>query len=507
MRDTFDFLKGIVRVKLVDSETGKVLSDDTHNFIDNTFKRLMLAKGVSQLLIPNTGSLYGMLYSFEDYETRPKFSSGGSVNMSKIPDSPALVLLNLDDSVTLDANTKFLNILNSQGDVDLGGKVVGYSNGRLTSSVNNIYEGVLDITSPVDMLSLKTVGRSVYFDTGKATGSFNWIAMMPGFEESPFKSLLVFKCITNYNVRNTGDTFGYGYLRPGVTDGSTVITTDQEIMLFFTKDGVNRWKYNIVTGELKGVAPTDPANTFNINKVSSIDIGNQIVYNNSLFVINSKTLYKLNAATGDVEGSIEVAYDYTNSKRHFGLFIDNGNIVVSSGYNTDDGTSDYKAYVAVVNPSNMSIVSTTQNVLYTGWGGLPTKWGKNRTFYTKANNLYYVYNIEADGVIVCSDISNVCGSIVCLLPSRGMNIIETGSKVYHYSCNELINDFVLGDETQPDIKNMEYYGFWLADETTSNFWSAAKMTETKVKSANTKAYIGYSYTVSDDTTDAVVTEG
>ena len=185
-------MKGFIRVKLVDSETGKVISEEKHNFVNNAMKRVALAQSISLDLCPNTGSPFGMVYCFNNQVYNPQADNDGWLKYKKIPDGPALVLLKFDDSVSLDANSKMLPILTSTGEVDYS-KVVGYSVGRLLST--NEHEGVTNTTGATQMVNFGNVAQSFLFDTDIATGEFNWLAIMPSFETHPWRSLQAFKCI------------------------------------------------------------------------------------------------------------------------------------------------------------------------------------------------------------------------------------------------------------------------------------------------------------------------
>lgn len=484
-------MKGFIRVKLVDSETGKVISEEKHNFVNNAMKRVALAQSISLDLCPNTGSPFGMINCFNNQVWNPQVGTGGWINYRKLPDGPALVLLKFDDSVNLDANSKMLPILTSTGEVDYS-KVVGYSVGRLLST--NDKEGVTNTTGATQMVNFGNVAQSFLFDTDIATGEFNWLAIMPSFETHPWHSLQAFKCISNYNVRQQGDANQYGYIRPGVTDGSNVLTSDNEILLFFTHKGVNKWKYNLATGELKPVAVTDFAyNWTNSTIVGSNLCGNQIVVNGYLYAIVGNTLYKINIADGTNAGNIAIAYDAAseiNTKGQYGLWYDGTNIVVSSCNNSSSYTN--RSYVTVVNPSTMKQVSKTYNNAFKGWGGLPSSWNPSQTCFNKCDDVYYVLNVIFDTTIVCTDIMNICGSMVGIMPAQGTALFKANNQVYHWYQGGLAQ-MLLGSETSTGELSVTFPGFWLSDETYSNFWSAAKLNETKIKGASIKAYIDYGY--------------
>ena len=483
-------MKGFIRVKLVDSETDKVISEEKHNFVNNAMKRVALAQSISLDLCPNTGSPFGMVYCFNNQVWNTQADATGWIRYRNIPDGPAIVLLKFDDSVNLDANSKMLPILTSTGEVDYN-KVVGYSVGRLLST--NEHEGVTNTTGATQMVNFGNVAQSFLFDTDIATGEFNWLAIMPSFETHPWRSLQAFKCISNYNVRQQGDANQYGYIRPGVTDGSNVLTGDNEILLFFTHKGVNKWKYNLATGELKPVAVSDFAyNWTNSTIVGSNLCGNQIVVNGYLYAIVGTNLYKINIANGSNAGSIAIASDVAskNTQGQYGLWYDGTNIVVSCC--SDSSSSTNRSYVTVVNPSTMKQVSKTYNNVFKGWGGLPASWNPSQTCFNKCDDVYYVHNVTFDATIVCTDIMNICQSMIGIMPAQGTALFKANNQVYHWCQSDLVK-ILLGTETSDDKLSTTFPGFWLSDETYSNFWSAVKLNETKIKGASIKAYIDYGY--------------
>lgn len=483
-------MKGFIRVKLVDSETGNVVSEERHNFVNTAMKRVALAQSISLDLVANTGSPFGMIYCFNNQINIPYITAGAWLNFSKISDSTCLVLLKLDDSVELNMNTKMLPIFTSTGEIDYS-KVTGYSVGRVISTNNK--EGVINTTSAAQMIKFGNVSESFLFDTDIGTGEFNWLAIMPGFESHPWHSLQSFKCISNYNLRQSGDANQYGYIKPGVTDGSNVLTSENEVLLFFNHNGASKWKYNLVTGEMKAVDVSDLAYSWTSpNIVGSVECGNQIVVNGYLYAISGSNLYKINIVDGSVVSSLSVAYSsasHLKSGAQYGLWYDGTSINVSSCYNSTSYTN--RSYIVKVNPSTMSKTSTTYNKDFKGWGGLPSTWNVNVVCFNKCGDVYYVYNAEYAATIVCTDIMNVCGSMVGIMQGPGTALFTVNNNVYHWYQSEIPPINISTEEGS--VTSVKYPGFWISDETYSNFWSAAKLDSTKVKGASVKAYIDYGY--------------
>ena len=177
--------EGHIRLRLTD-RAGHVLDDKTHNLIDNATKRMALAKSLAFALVPNTGSPFGMMATFGADGWDPYNSTGAFATFDTLPDAMQLVLLNMPSSVVINNATKVLPIYDSNGAIDYT-KVIGYAGCRAVSS--NAKEGVIDTSGAFVMNSFNTAGLSWYFDTDIATGQFNAVAIMPGFESKPMRGL------------------------------------------------------------------------------------------------------------------------------------------------------------------------------------------------------------------------------------------------------------------------------------------------------------------------------
>lgn len=471
--------EGHIRLRLTD-RAGHVLDDKTHNLIVNAAKRMALAKSLAFALIPNTGSPFGMMETFGADGWDPYISSGGFATFDTLPNAMQLVLLNMPSSAVINNATKVLPIYDSNGAIDYT-KVIGYAGCRAVSS--NSREGIIDTSGAFVMNSFDTAGLSWYFDTDIATGQFNAVAIMPGFESKPMRGLLTFKCLSAYNTRITGDTNSFGFILPGVTDGTNVVTGPNEIMLFFTHNTKNRWKYNIVTGEMKAVDPTDFAYTFTVTNFSSQYVWNMLTIGEYVYLLSGKTLYRIKISDG-TSTSLSVAYDTGFGK---GLWYDGEFLYVSS---LTDGTTAARAYVMKINPTTMKSVSSTTNDNYTEWGGLPARWTKSHTCIGKAGSTWLVYNNDENVCIECTDISNVLGTMTAILPGEAFNSFMCNEKLYHIY-QGTTQTVQIGTET--GASSFTPSGVWLADDTASNFWSYALLSETKNKDADTKAYIDYGY--------------
>ena len=85
---------------------------------------------------------------------------------------------------------------------------------------------------------------------------------------------------------------------------------------------------------------------------------------------------------------------------------------------------------------------------------------------------------------------NVVGTMTGILPGEAFNSFMCNDKLYHIY-QGTTTTVQIGTET--GASSFTPSGVWLADDTASNFWSYALLSETKNKDADTKAYIDYAY--------------
>lgn len=494
---------GFYRIRLVDKD-GNVVKYEHHNFVTNNMKKIALAESMSKMFKMNIGNPYGMIICNDNSEFLNHASSGAFANFNGFNGSDAVVLLNLATGVTMDATTKYLNIIATDGSGLDNSKITGFAVGRQSSG--NLKEGVLqDITSADMMANQYQVINTFVFDLDKANGDFNWIAVVPNFQNTPYRSLMGFKCISNYNVRGTANSYVNGYVGPDVKDTKGNVLTGPSQILTFENNGSNsKWFYDIVTGEKKAVQPDDFAyNWTNTNIVGNENVGHQLVIGDYLYVLSGTTLYKIEIATGTTAGNVTIGYNYLGKDNPFGMYYDGTNIICSSATIT---TNESRAYISTINPSTMS-VTTVQNQNYNDWGGLPTDWAPRNVMFTKVGDYYFVQHVVENSdypdmnyvgcTIVCTDITNVCGTIVGLMPTRGFDAYVINDAIWS------ITEFT----DQPDVylkltdgaantTAYNYSGTYISNFEFSNYWSASKLDQTYTKTNEIKAIIDYGYAFS-----------
>lgn len=494
-------VKGFYRIRLVDKE-GKVISYENHNFVTNNIKKIALEQSMNRMFKMNLGNPFGSLLCIDNTEYANYAGNGSFLAFNGLKGSDAVVLLNLPDSLTMDPTSKFLNVIASDGSGIDSTKITGFAVGRQSSG--NAKEGVLqDITSADMMADQYQIVNTFMFDIDKANGSFNWIAVMPGFEYTPFRGLMGFKCISNYNVRSTQNAFVKGYVAPGVQDTKGNVLTGPNQILTFENNGSNsKWYYDIVTGEKRAVQPDEFAYNWTCPNVIGQNVGHMVAIGDFLYVIGGAAgtiLYKINIETGAVAGQTTIANDAYFPTNQIGMFYNGTNIIVSCATKS---TTESRAYISTVNINTMTASKVNNNV-YTGWGGLPTGWIPRNCMYTKVGDNYFVQNLVATPyqdmvyngcVIICSDITNVMGSIIGIMPPEGFNAYVVNETVW------CINQFT--DNPAISLKltegastgtNYTYDGIYISNLEYGNYWSASKLDQTYTKTNEIKAIIDYGY--------------
>lgn len=492
-------MSGFYRIRLID-KNGKVIKYEHHNFVTNNIKKIALSQSMNRMYKTNLGNPFGSLLCINNSEYVDYVSSGAFANYNGLKGSDALVLLNLDSSVTMDPTSKFLNIIASDGSGIDNNKVTGFAVGRQSSG--NLKEGVLqDITSADMMTNQYQIVNTFMFDLDKANGSFNWLAIMPGFEYTPYRSLMGFKCISNYNIRATQNQFNQGHVAPGVQDTKgNVLTGPNQILTFESNGSNNRWYYDIVTGEKRAVQPTEFAYNWNCTQVVGQNVGHMIAIGDFLYVINGTILYKINIETGAVAGQTTVAYASYHPKNPIGMYYNGTNIICSC---CTDTTTESRAYISTVNINTMSN-KTVQNQNFNGWGGLPTNWIPRNCMYTKVGDYFLVQNyvsnstypdMEYNGsVIVCTDLTNVLGTIVGIMPPEGFNAYVVNDTIW--SINQFTdnpNVYLRLTDGSATTTAFNYSGVYISNFEFSNYWSASKLDQTYTKTDAIKAIIDYGY--------------
>lgn len=224
------------------------------NTITNAGKQFLLAASAG-IITGIGGEAFGSMTSL-DAIRRIVASSADMRRLSLTKGDLTLCLLNLPDSVLqgLQAGSTYLPVFgNTFASAD---NLIGYANGNINPAANG-KEGAITYPKADYIASAFTVGKRWKFAEGVATGSFNCIAMIPSaaINSPQGDGFKISKCLEQVNINDANfGSLSTGFLIPGVPG----YTSNNEILLNFSRDGISRWKYNLQTGEMTQVADSDP---------------------------------------------------------------------------------------------------------------------------------------------------------------------------------------------------------------------------------------------------------
>jgi len=493
-------IRGFVEIEIVNPTTGihRVIKNNT---VTNLGKMLMLSKSANNILMEFGGSPYGRLRSTDLLDSYFGSTGNNAYNVKAKQDNGLnLYLANLDPGVTLTEDTKYVDLLDSNFDVDYT-KVVGFANSRDVSA--NTHEGVQDFTRPNHIINDKCVANRWKFAEGVATGTFNHLLIMPGIH-GDFKTNGIYlkKCITRINQFEDIAEFGDYFIIPGVPG----LTGPNEILLNYNRNNVNRWRYNLATGETTQVDSNEIG--YSMTMYRTYD---QVYVDGFLYSLGtSGTLRKINPTTGDVVNTANVLGDYVTHGAS--MFYNGTNLIIMNGNNTNEGTYDTRAKVYTVNMNTLS-ASSVNKVAWTGWGGIPDGWSRNRMIVKKCGAYYFVHH--GFEVIMCTDLMNIKGSRVNAFlahpnthyVSDGVDIwtIEEGVHNFRYDSIEAnkantpdvllytnMYNRVMDNGTYRDF-SYTTNGIWIGRLWCGNLISFVKLATPITKSATDIMYVAYGY--------------
>lgn len=225
-----------------------------HNTITKAGKQLFLAKSAGQVL-QMSGDIFGNVACENNLAILGGDRNNGRYARSKVDITNVLLNLSSEELNALGADTNCINVWNDNFTANTT-KLIGYANNNLIP-LDNSREGVVDYCKDEYIADGFTVAKRWKYAEGVATGTINAIAMMPFGCANDFAGggLKFSKCIDKVNPQYTlYSSMSTGFLIPGVNG----YTANNEVLLNFNKDGKNRWKYNIASGEMDEVDASDP---------------------------------------------------------------------------------------------------------------------------------------------------------------------------------------------------------------------------------------------------------
>lgn len=250
--------------------------------------------GCSPISYGSFASTHAMFGTVNQYVYSP--TANNIVGSDKT--SMGVVLLNLDASTLagLSTSTNYIPVLNSTME-GLGSQVVGYASVNTTPEANGL-EGSIDYQKPSYISNSNAQCGRWVFPEGVGTGTVNCIALMPmsALQYNLGTTFRNWKYLDKVNPRYTNfGRYSTGYLIPGVEG----YTTDEEILLNYSQDGITKHKYNFVTGVMTDYPDSDSTPFWVADCNTSLDtyLGySQYVYNGFLYVLcrnsfSSSTVY------------------------------------------------------------------------------------------------------------------------------------------------------------------------------------------------------------------------
>lgn len=492
----------------------KIKTYKMHNTMSEDAQNVLLGLSASLLFNGASPLPYGRL-CFTTPGMRMQSSTGiGADNSTLYYDDDRnelglrLFILNLTASElsSLTKNSKYIPIKDGNG--DLSNKVVGYGSFKVNDG--DLKAGTLINSDSTKMIEPYSCSNAWGWGANKANFEYNAFAIA---SLDPIDSFAAYKCINAVNVNEVENEITGNFVIPGFTG----ITGANEILLNHTSNGVSKWLYNLKTGETRQVESNEAAYNFDIT-----DLGNQqVVINGKLFAIRV-------GLDGEIENYVDVytpdggrvKYISFSSKKYRlrGLFTDGTDLYASV---TKYSTSGNPAAMIKINTDTYA-TETIENTAFS-WGNLPSKFGIDTTAYIKASyefdgTRYYVVGDTAlDVQFICTDLSNVAGSIVATAPifdcafnidgtEDGMYLVCYGTKTnkvittdgYNERtlCSMLPINYILNAAGSSGLRNdYQTTGVWVNNYKFSNFLSFYKYDSTQSKTIAQQMDVTYSYEI------------
>lgn len=381
----------------------RVVSDDT-NTITSLFQEIVAANGIG--LMYNMASPVEAGQSFVDtrvYAYKQYYHS--------YEDHTYLLtvyLLNLSDAEksALSSSTSMLPVFTSGYEIDES-KLVGYATAKYTASAAK--EGYLTEVSGLNIVNPRRHALAFKWDKGVLSGEYNTIAIGVNVMEDKFSGIKVVRGVDFNNVI-LGETVSGGYfLCPNVktADGSVVYTTEQEILVGDGSDVDSaRRVVNLVTGEITTLATTDHRYNFPLQlaKFTQYCANGYLLYhvnNGAWYRMDLKTLTSTNITSAVYSSFVYNGYFYAPY---------NGQKLYAYNMSTFARVSSADLTIANLNIPSEFLTLTT-------YGGLKIcNIGEN--FLVTFGEVTTGSGTSFRCGILCSDITNVKGSIIEIIPQQ-----------------------------------------------------------------------------------------
>lgn len=384
--------------------------------------------------------------------------------------TPTLYLLNLTDK---EVKNGFIPVYNIDGSLNRD-VVIARGNGN-TAQIGDDFTGVC----LPDAVSNGVIGKARFmrhFWDKKLQGKITHAAIMPDkgtVTNTRYTGAIGWKCASKVNVVST-------YVPPA-TPG---ITEANEIMIFNTYNGVAGYKIDLDTMDSEEIKSSLTADSIGWDG-STLRHATLLFDTNKLAVIDGSTakILQING-DGTITQLFSKSFSYGISNRK-GIFLYNGYLYFSSG-NTASSSSAYYMRVDISSYTSTTIANNSLDFV----GGLPPTWTKNSlVVYAYHNAKYYVSDLIKNEMIVCTDLADICGTMVGTYnaPFFGFGVISTATKQDIFITNN-ISSFD-GDDTKyrvyNDLVNNTYTDLilynkhlvWISDSGIhDNYWTLFPLT-------------------------------
>lgn len=362
-------------------------------------------------------------------------SGSTNVSFTKYPQQLFTVyLLNLTDAErkALKKSSHLLPVYDGSFQID-DSKVVGYANAYVVGSANK--RGYVQPLDSDFLINHRRHGLMFKWDADVVSGTFNAIAVGMNVMNNRYAGIALFMGLESNNQAR-GETSPSGYfIRPGVknSDGSLVLTTDNEILLGDVGATQKARKVlNLKTGVITPIENTDPRYDFPLYDSRFA----QACYGDYLIRCGGGTVYRVNLNTkaqtqiGSGQGFfIHDGYLYTKYSTTTFRAYNLDTFSYTSSKDLTIANMDFPAeFLASVSNHNLRVSNIGDKFLVS-------------LIRTHTSSDIASFS-EEQKTIVCSDITNVAGSIVDMVPNVNTNMGVEIDGEYYYFNNFIPNPFI-----------------------------------------------------------------
>ena len=328
------------------------------------------------------------------------------------------VLLNLTGKSTTD---KYIPIFDEDGSINTD-VVIGWINSA-TSVGSNAYLGKVTNETPKQSIVAKIAGseKRGFLDTNKGIGTITHVAEMVGLG-SPVDMTPSYGGFSCWQCVSKTNTISW-IVPPNITG----LTGENEILVYNVEDDVSVYKINLSTGlktettydaSLFPVTPSDSYYLYSVYRVNSTTV---------IYLTNSR-IYVVTYNESGVATVAQTINMSTNSYPLYGVYqlvADAESYVYVEAASYSGSTYYNYIYKISLNDFTYTTINAVQNPVI---GGIPATWIQAKTTVLAYNNSkYYVGQCGSKEVLVCTDITDVCGTLVGTMyyPGDGFSVLAS----------------------------------------------------------------------------------